>query len=403
VLGRAAGDGEEGEEGGSHLGPSIEPQREAEVVGRPRSRWGAARRLAAPGEVEDAAAMRTKAYAALSETTGPEPFTLERRDLRPDDVSIAIDWCGVCHTDIHYGENDWGTTRYPVVPGHEIVGRVAAVGGDVTRFTPGDVVGVGTFVDSCGSCRACTRGFEQYCEEGMVATYNGVDRVDGSTTYGGYAKAIVVRDAFVHRIPEGLDPASTAPILCAGITTYSPLKHHGVGPGARVGVVGMGGLGHMGIKLANALGAEVTVFTRSPSKVAEAERNGAARVVVTSRSGALEAAAGSLDYVLDTVPVEHDLNPYLNTLAFGGIYILVGQMTPLQPPVAASALVRQRRTLSGSLVGGVAETRELLELCAAHGIGCDVERVSIDRIDEAWARVKRGDVRYRFVIDMRSL
>ena len=258
-----------------------------------------------------------KAYAAQSPDSELAPMDLERRQPRPDDVAIEILYCGVCHTDIHYAHNDWGTTHYPVVPGHEIIGRVTAVGSGVSRFVEGDLVGVGCMVDSCRHCSSCEEGLEQYCESGMVLTYNGTDRHDGSRTSGGYSEAIVVSERFVLRIPDGLDPATAAPLLCAGITTYSPLKHFGLGAGQRLGVVGMGGLGHMAIKFAKALGAEVTLFTHSPGKIEEARRHGVDRVVLSSDPAQMEAAAGSLDFVLDTVPVQHDLNPYLETLQVG--------------------------------------------------------------------------------------
>jgi uncharacterized zinc-type alcohol dehydrogenase-like protein len=344
-----------------------------------------------------------KAYAATSETSGLAPWSLERRDPRPDDVAIEILYCGVCHTDIHFVENDWGWTTYPVVPGHEIIGRVTAVGPEVKRFKEGDVVGVGCMVDSCRTCEACEKGLEQYCLGGAVFTYNGVDRHDGSPTYGGYTDHVVVSDRFVVRVPDKLDPAAAAPLLCAGITTYSPLKHVKAGKGDRVGVVGMGGLGHMGVRFAKALGAEVTLFTRSESKVAEAKRNGADRVIISTEPGAMESAAGSLDYVLDTVPVAHDLNPYLACLKFDGVYLLVGQLTPLDPPVDAAQLIMGRRSLLGSVIGGMPETQEVLDFAAEHGVSCDVEMLDISKINEAYERVKRGDVRYRFVIDMKTL
>lgn len=347
--------------------------------------------------------MTTKAYAAHSPDSGFAPWELERRDPRPDDVALDILYCGVCHTDLHIAENDWGATRYPVVPGHEIIGRVTAVGERVERFAVGDVVGVGCMVDCCRSCSACEAGLENYCEQGMTPTYNGVDRHDGSITYGGYSQRVVVSERFVVRVPDGLDPAVAAPLLCAGITTFSPLRHFGVKEGTRVGVVGMGGLGHMGIKLAVAMGAEVTVFTRSDAKRAEAERNGASRVVVSSEPGALEAAARSLDLILDTVPVPHDLNPYVDCLALDGTYVLVGQLTPLEPPVQASKLIRTRRTIAGSLIGGMPETQEVLDFCAAHDVTCDTEQIAIDYLPEAIERLRRGDVRYRFVIDMSTL
>jgi len=341
-----------------------------------------------------------KAYAAQSETSGLAPWSLQRRDPRPDDVSIDILYCGVCHTDIHFVENDWGWTVYPVVPGHEIIGRVAAVGSEVTNFKTGDIVGVGCMVDSCRSCDACRKGLEQYCLEGSTFTYNGADRHDGSPTYGGYSEHVLVSERFVVKVPGALDPAAAAPLLCAGITTYSPLKHFGVKPGHKVGVVGMGGLGHMGIKFARAMGAEVTLFTRSEGKVEEAKRNGAHEVIISTKEGAMEAAAESLDFILDTVPVAHDLNPYLATLRYDGTYMLVGQLTPLDPAVDAAGLVMKRRVLAGSLIGGMPETQEVLDFSAEHGISCDIEMLDIRNINEAHERMKRGDVRYRFVIDM---
>jgi len=344
-----------------------------------------------------------KAYAAQSETSGLSPWSFERRSARVDDVSIEILYCGVCHTDIHFVENDWGWTVYPVVPGHEIIGRVTAVGPEVTRFQTGDIVGVGCMVDSCRSCTACERGLEQYCIAGATFTYNGEDRHDGAPTYGGYSDHVVVSERFVVRVPGGMDPAGAAPMLCAGITTYSPLKHFGVKAGHRVGVVGMGGLGHVGIKFARAMGAEVTVFTRSRGKVEEAKRNGAHEVIVSTEEGAMEGAVESLDFILDTVPVAHDLNPYLATLRFDGRYMLVGQLTPLEPAVDAAGLVMKRRVLAGSLIGGMPETQEVLDFSAEHGITCDIEMLDIRNIAEAYERMKRGDVRYRFVIDMATL
>jgi len=344
-----------------------------------------------------------RAYAAKSCGSTPEPWQYEPRRPRPDDVSIEILYCGVCHTDIHFVENDWDITIYPVVPGHEIIGRVTAVGPEVTGFKEGDVVGVGCLVDSCRECSSCTQGLEQYCTAGPVFTYNGVDRHDGKITYGGYSERIVVSERFVVHVPDALDPASAAPLLCAGITTYSPLRYVGVKPGDKVGVVGMGGLGHMGIKFAKAMGAEVTLFTRSPGKVDEAKRNGADHVLISSDAEQMEQAAGSLNYILDTVPVEHDLNPYIACLGIDGVCLLVGQLTPLSPTLNAMPLVLGRRSLLGSAIGGMPETQEVLDFCAEHGITCDVEMLDIRRIGEAYDRVKRGDVRYRFVIDMATL
>jgi len=343
------------------------------------------------------------AYAAQSPTSALAPFTIERREPRPDDVVIKIDYCGICHTDIHFAHNDWGMTLYPVVPGHEIVGTVTAVGADVDRFKPGDRVGVGCLVDSCRACASCEDGLEQYCENGWVATYNGEDRHDGMRTYGGYSERIVVSDRFVLRMPEGLDPAAAAPLLCAGITTYSPLRFFGVSPGDRVGVVGMGGLGHMGVKFARALGAEVTIFTRSESKVVEAKQQGAHHVVISTDAAQMEAVAGKFDYILDTVPVAHDVNPYLAALGRDGTLIMVGMPEPISPPADGGALIFGRKKIAGSLIGGLPETQEMLDFCAEHGIVCDIEMLDMRKINEAYERMQRGDVKYRFVIDMETL
>ena len=344
-----------------------------------------------------------RAYAAQSPTSGVAPFPISRRAPRADDVSIAIEHCGICHTDIHFVHNDWGMTEYPVVPGHEIVGRVTAVGDAVTRFKLGDIVGVGCLVDACRECSACTDGLEQYCEGGFVATYNGTDRHDGNRTYGGYSESIVVSERFVLRMPEALDPAAAAPLLCAGITTYSPLRHFGVGPGHRVGVVGMGGLGHMGIKFARALGAEVTLFTRSKSKRDEALRQGAHDVIVSTDQAQMDAAAGRFDYILDTVPVAHDLNPYVAALRRDGKLIVLGMLAPTEPPLHTAPLIFARRSIIGSLIGGLPETQEMLDFCGTHGITCDIETIDIKDIAKAYERMRSGDVRYRFVIDMQTL
>ena len=346
---------------------------------------------------------KIQAFAAQSAESKLAPYEIERRDPRPDDVSIEILYCGVCHTDIHFAENDWGRTNYPVVPGHEIVGRVTAVGDQVSRFKVGDRVGVGCMVDSCRHCTPCDQGLEQFCEEGFTATYNGRDRHDGSLTFGGYSEAVVVSERFVVKIPDALELEAAAPILCAGITTYSPLRHFGVKPGHRVGVAGMGGLGHMGVKFAKALGAEVTLFTRSESKRAEAKRQGADHVVISTDPEQMAAVAGKLDFVLDTIPVPHDLNPYLNSLTHDGVHIVVGLIAPVEPALHAGNLVGKRRVLAGSLIGGMPETQEVLDFCAEHGIRCDTEMLPIQNINQAYERMKRGDVKYRFVIDMASL
>lgn len=345
----------------------------------------------------------TYSYAAQSDSSPLAPYEFNRRSLRPDDVAIEIDYCGVCHTDIHFAENDWGMSVYPVVPGHEIVGRVSAVGDKVSDHKVGDLVGVGCMVDSCRSCPACESGLEQFCKDGFVGTYNGEDRNDGSITMGGYSDNIVVSDRFVVKVPAKLDPANAAPILCAGITTYSPLKHFGVKKGDKVGVIGMGGLGHMGVKFAKAMGAEVTIFTRSESKTSEAKKQGADHVIISTDEAQMAAATEQFDYLLDTIPVQHDLNPYINCLTFDGVHILVGLLMPVEPALQAGGLVMRRRVLAGSLIGGMAETQEVLDFCAENDITCDVEMLDIKNINTAYERMKKGDVKYRFVIDMKSL
>jgi len=344
-----------------------------------------------------------QAYGATSSDADVGPLSIQRREPRPDDVSIRIDYCGICHTDIHFVGNDWGRTVYPVVPGHEIVGTVTAVGAAVERFRIGDRVGVGCLVDSCRGCAPCREGLEQYCNAGFTATYNGEDRHDGSLTYGGYSEAIVVSERFVLAMPETLDAAASAPLLCAGITTYSPLRHFGVGSGHRLGVVGMGGLGHMAVKFGRALGAEVTVFTRSPAKRDEALRQGAHQVVISTEPEEMEAAANRFDFIIDTVPVQHDLNPSINALKHDGTLILVGLLEPVEPPLDAGAVVFRRRRVAGSLIGGLPETQEMLDFCATHGIVCDIEMLDIAEINQAYRRMQRSDVRYRFVIDMATL
>ena len=342
-------------------------------------------------------------YAAQTASAPLAPMQFNRRAPRPDDVAIEVMYCGVCHSDIHQVHNDWGFAVYPVMPGHEIVGKVTAVGSAVTKYNVGDLVGVGCMVDSCRECSACKEDLEQYCLEGFTQTYGSPDRIDGTTTMGGYSDSIVVREDFVVRIPENLDPASAAPLLCAGITTYSPLQHYGVEPGDKVGVLGMGGLGHMGIKFAKAMGAEVTLFTRSAAKAEEARRQGADHVIVSTDAEQMKAAAGSFDFLLDTIPVKHDLNPYLETLRFDGVHILVGLIEPIEPAVNAFNLVFKRRVLAGSLIGGIAETQEMLDFSAANGITCDIEMLDIKNINQAFERVQKGDVKYRFVIDMKTL
>ena len=348
-------------------------------------------------------ALSIRGYAAQSATTPLAPHSFERRDSRADAVVIDILYCGVCHSDLHQARNEWGNSLYPLVPGHEIVGRVASVGAQVSRFKPGDLVGVGCLVDSCQHCAACEQGLEQYCKEIPTFTYNSRDRRDGMMTYGGYSERIVVNDKFVLRIPEGVDPKAAAPLLCAGITTWSPLRHWKIGKGHKVAIVGLGGLGHMGLKFAKALGADVTLFTRSPGKETEARRLGADHVVLSTDEKQMAAVAGHFDFILDTVPHQHDLNPYLATLKIDGLHVLVGLVEPVNPPVHAGSLIFGRRSLAGSLIGGLAETQEMLDFCAKHNIGADVEMIDIQDINAAYGRMLNSDVRYRFVIDMASL
>ncbi|MDA3919818.1 MAG: NAD(P)-dependent alcohol dehydrogenase [Salinisphaera sp.] len=345
----------------------------------------------------------THSFAAHAPDKPLAPFDFERRDPRADDVSIEILYCGVCHSDLHFAQDDWGMSSFPVVPGHEIVGRVTSVGPEVKDFAEGDLVGVGCMVDSCRHCEACEDGLEQYCLNGMTMTYGSPDRHDETLTQGGYSTFVVVSDRFVVKMPDGIDLKSAAPLLCAGITTYSPLKHYGVKAGHKVGVIGMGGLGHMGVKLAKAFGAEVTLFTRSESKIEEAKSNGADHVIVSTDEAQMEAAAHSFDFMLDTVPVQHDINPYLNALKYDGTHIMVGLLEPIEPAVEGFNLIFKRRVLAGSLIGGMPETQEMLDFCAKHGITCDVEMIDANYINEAFKRMQQGDVRYRFVIDMASL
>ena len=342
-----------------------------------------------------------KAWGATAADAELAPLEIERRALRPDDVAIRIDYCGVCHSDLHACRNDWGTARYPLVPGHEIVGTVTGVGSGVRRHAVGDVVAVGTFVDSCGACRNCEADQQEYCLKGATGTYNATDKVDGSVTMGGYATDIVVTERFVLKMPDALDARRAGPLLCAGITMWSPLRHWKVGAGTRLGVVGIGGLGHMAVKLGAALGAEVTVFTRSPDKASEATALGAAHVVVSTDRGQIKAARGTLDIIIDSVPVAHDLHPYLDALATDGTLVIVGAIAPLE--FHGARLIMGRKSIAGSLTGGLADTQELLEFCAAHQIYPEVEMVEMRDINAAWARMEAGDVRYRFVVDMESL
>ena len=347
--------------------------------------------------------MQVHGYAAQSSAAPLAPHDFERRDVRPDDVEIEILYCGVCHSDLHQIRDDWGGSIYPMVPGHEIIGRVTSVGAEVTRFTPGDHVGVGCLVDSCQHCAACAQGLEQYCAEVPTFTYNALDRRDQMPTYGGYSEKIVVSDKFVVKIPDGLDLKGAAPLLCAGITTWSPLRHWKVGPGSKVAVVGLGGLGHMALKLAKALGARVSLFTRSPGKEQDARRLGADDVILSTDADQMAAAAGRFDLIIDTVPNAHDLNPYLPSLAINGTLVLVGYLGNLDPLLSTVPLIMGRKSVSGSVIGGLAETQELLDFCGEHGITSDIEMIKIQDINEAYVRMEKSDVKYRFVIDIASL
>ncbi|GAO00049.1 alcohol dehydrogenase [Komagataeibacter xylinus NBRC 13693] len=341
-------------------------------------------------------------YAATAADAPLKPFAFDRRDTGPDDVRIDILYCGVCHSDLHQARNEWQNTIYPCVPGHEIVGRVAETGSSVTRFKAGDMVGVGCMVDSCRECTSCRDGLEQYCETGFVATYNGEDRHGRGITFGGYSRAIVVDQSFVLRVPDTLDPAAASPLLCAGITTWSPLRHWKVGPGQRVGIVGLGGLGHMGVKFARALGAEVVLFTTSPGKVTDGLRLGAHEVVLSKDAEAMAKERGRFDFILDAVAAEHDINAYLDLLRRDGTMVQVG--APEQPlPVSVFSLLMKRRSFAGSLIGGIPETQEMLDFCGRHNITADIEMIRMDEIETAYARMLRSDVKYRFVIDMATM
>jgi alcohol dehydrogenase (NADP+) len=343
-----------------------------------------------------------KAFGATAPTADLQQMNIPRRDLMAKDVEIDILYCGVCHSDIHTARNEWPGTIYPNVPGHEIIGKVRRLGSETTKFKIGDLVAVGCMVDSCRECESCKEGLENYCEVGMTGTYNDPDKYLETPTYGGYSERIVVDEDFVLRVPTNLDLAATAPLLCAGITTYSPLKHWKVGPGTRVGIVGIGGLGHMGVKLAKAMGAHVVVITSSASKIEDAKRLGADEVILSTEKAQMKKNAGSLHFILDCVSAQHNINAYLNLLKRDGQLTLVG--APAEPlPVAAFALIVGRKSFSGSMIGGIAETQEMLDFCGQHNITSDIELIKIQDINEAYERVLKGDVKYRFVIDMASL
>ena len=345
---------------------------------------------------------KARSYAAQSATSALAPLSIDRREPTATDVEMEILFCGVCHSDLHTARNEWPGTMYPCVPGHEIVGRVTRVGSKVTKFKPGDLSAVGCMVDSCRTCENCKAGLEQFCLAFPVFTYNGVDKHLGGHTYGGYSTSVVVDEAFVLRVPAGLDLAATAPLLCAGITTYSPLRHWKVGPNKKVGIAGLGGLGHMAVKFARAFGAHVVLFTTSPGKVADGLRLGAHEVVISKDADAMKKHASSFDFILDAVSAQHDINMYLSLVKLDGTLTLVG--APEHPlPVAAFNLILPRRIFTGSAIGGIPETQEMLDFCAAHKIVSDIELIPIQKINEAWERLVKQDVKYRFVIDMASL
>jgi uncharacterized zinc-type alcohol dehydrogenase-like protein len=346
--------------------------------------------------------MQVKAYGTNSAAEPLSPFNFSRRDPLEHDVEIDILYCGVCHSDLHTARDEWQNTLYPCVPGHEIVGKVTRVGKSVTKFKPGQNVGVGCLVDSCRTCESCRAGLEQYCQVGFIGTYNGEDKLSGGHTFGGYSTVIVVHEDFVLRLPENLDLAATAPLLCAGITTYSPLRHWKVGQGQRVGIVGLGGLGHMGVKLAHAMGAHVVLFTTSASKAGDAKKLGADEVVISKDAAAMEKEVGKYDFILDTVSAQLDINVYLNLLKRDATLVQVG--APEQPlPLAVFSLIFARRNFAGSLIGGIPETQEMLDFCGKHNITSDIEVIPMQKINEAYERMLKSDVKYRFVIDMASL
>ena len=342
--------------------------------------------------------MKTRGYAAQAADTPLAPFEFERRTPSDRDVHIEIDFCGICHSDIHFARNEWGMTLFPCVPGHEIIGRVVKTGKDVKRFRQGQRVGVGCFVDSCGTCGSCRSGHENYCENGFTMTYGSMDTDEKTPTFGGYSNQIVVDEHFVLNLPEGLDPAASAPLLCAGITTYSPLRQVDLREGSRVAVMGLGGLGHMGVKLAASFGAEVTVFSHSPRKEADAKRLGAHEFVLTGAEDAFEGLTNRYDVILDTISAKHDVNGPLNCLKPRGTLILVGA-APEILDLSPFSLIFGNRKIMGSLVGGIPETQEMLDHCGKHGITSDIEMITPNQINKAYERTLTGDVKYRFVID----
>ncbi|WP_300664848.1 NAD(P)-dependent alcohol dehydrogenase [Fluviicola sp.] len=346
---------------------------------------------------------QVKAYGTENAEAPLKGLTIQRRTATPHDVEIDILYCGVCHSDLHTARNDWGGTIYPSVPGHEIVGRVISVGNHVTKFKTGDLVGVGCIVDSCRECSSCKQDLEQYCVSGMVGTYNGKDKHLGGHTFGGYSEKVVVDENYVLKVPENLNPAAVAPILCAGVTTWSPLRHWNVTAESKVAVVGLGGLGHMAIKLAKALGAEVTLFSRSPEKTQDALELGADRVIISTDDQQMQSVKAAFDLIIDTVPYVHNVNEYIPTLNINGTLVLVGYLGPLDPMLNTVPMILGRKAVAGSVIGGIAETQELLDFCGKHNIVSEIEMINIQDINHAYERMLKSDVKYRFVIDMASL
>jgi len=344
---------------------------------------------------------QVKAYGTESPTADLKQLQINRRTVTKKDVEIDILYCGVCHSDLHFARNDWGMTQYPVVPGHEIVGKVTQIGSGVSKHKVGDIVAVGCLVDSCRTCQNCKDDLEQYCPE-WVGTYGGYDKHLETNTHGGYSEKIVVDEAFVLSVPKNLDLAGIAPVLCAGITTWSPLRHWNVGKDSKVAVIGLGGLGHMAIKLAVALGADVTLFSRSTNKIADAKALGAHNVIISTDESQMGKVMGKFDLIIDTVPYEHDLNPYIGTLSTNGTLVVVGYLGPLDPMLVTVPLIMGRKSVAGSLIGGIAETQELLDFCGKHNITSDIEVINIQDINTAYERMLKSDVKYRFVIDMKS-
>ena len=346
---------------------------------------------------------QVKAFGTEAPEAALKQMNIERRNVTPKDVEIEILYCGVCHSDLHTARNDWGGSVYPAVPGHEIVGKVNAVGSEVTKFKVGDLVGVGCIVDSCKTCSSCAQDLEQSCLNGFTGTYNGKDRHLNIQTFGGYSEKVVVDEAFVLSIPKNLDLAAASPLLCAGITTWSPLRHWNVKEGSKVAVVGLGGLGHMAIKLAKGLGASVTLFSRTPEKTSDAKELGADEVIISTDESQMKSVHGKFDLIIDTVPYVHDINPYVATLSINGTLVLVGYLGPLDPFLNSVPMIMGRKSVAGSVIGGIAETQEMLDFCGKHGIVSEIEMIDMQDINESYERMLKSDVKYRFVIDMASL